>query len=34
YGGKNDAYTVFKKMLGNGNPPSDWTALLEVVSKE
>ena len=34
YGGKNDAYTVFKKMLGNGNPPSDWTTLLDAVSKE
>lgn len=28
YGSKTDAYAVFARMLGNGNPPDDWTALL------
>ena len=28
YGSKTDAYAVFKKMLDNGNPPSDWKSLL------
>lgn len=28
YGAKTDAYAVFKKMLGKGNPPTDWNALL------
>jgi toxin YhaV len=27
-GGKNDPYTVFKKMLSRGNPPDDWDTLL------
>ncbi len=26
--GKNDPYTVFKKMLDQGNPPDDWDQLL------
>jgi toxin YhaV len=29
YGSKNDAYTVFRKMLDNGNPPDDWETLLK-----
>lgn len=27
-GGKSDPYAVFKKMLGRGNPPDDWAALV------
>jgi len=27
-GGKSDPYTVFEKMLGRGNPPDDWAALM------
>lgn len=26
---KTDPYVVFQKMLGRGNPPDDWAALLE-----
>ena len=33
YGSKNDAYAVFKKMLGSGNPPSDWQALVNEVER-
>jgi toxin YhaV len=29
YGGKNDAYAVFKKMLDKGHPPGDWDILLK-----
>lgn len=25
----NDAYLIFKKMLINGNPPTDWKVLLK-----
>ena len=25
---KSDAFTVFAKMLDNGNPPEDWHALM------
>jgi len=28
-GSRTDAYTVFKKMLESGNPPSNWDELLE-----
>jgi len=28
YGSGADAYRVFQKMLGRGNPPNDWTELL------
>ena len=28
YGAKTDAYAVFSKMLGSGNPPRDWDDLL------
>lgn len=27
-GGKSDPYAVFEKMLGRGNPPDDWAALV------
>ncbi|WP_346795874.1 type II toxin-antitoxin system YhaV family toxin [Halomonas sp. Bachu 37] len=27
YDSKHDAYAVFRKMLGNGNPPDNWEAL-------
>lgn len=27
-GGKFDPYAVFQKMLGRGNPPDDWSALV------
>jgi toxin YhaV len=29
YGSKTDAYTVFRKMLDEGNPPDSWSALLD-----
>jgi toxin YhaV len=29
YESDQDAYLVFKKMLGSGHPPNDWTSLLE-----
>ena len=28
-GGRTDPYEVFRRMLAAGNPPSEWTALLE-----
>ncbi len=28
YGSKTDAYAIFKRMLGSGNPPDDFAALL------
>lgn len=28
YGSKTDAYTVFRGMLDDGNPPDDWSSLL------
>jgi toxin YhaV len=31
-GAKTDVYTVFESMLKNGNPPSDWEALIKHVS--
>lgn len=27
-GGRNDPYTVFRRMLERGNPPDEWTTLL------
>jgi len=33
-GSKNDPYAVFQKMLGCGNPPDDWNALLRESSKQ
>ncbi|EFI35913.1 conserved hypothetical protein [Desulfonatronospira thiodismutans ASO3-1] len=32
--GKKDPYTVFKKMLHQGNPPDDWDQLLNEASSE
>ncbi|MCO6188309.1 type II toxin-antitoxin system YhaV family toxin [Rhizobium sp. L1K21] len=32
YGAKTDAYSVFKGMLDEGNPPDDWNALLNAAS--
>lgn len=29
YGSKNDAYLVFAKLLGEGNPPTNWDELIE-----
>lgn len=34
YGSKTDAYAVFRDMLGKGNPPNDWAALLKVCSDQ
>lgn len=34
YGSKNDAYTVFKKMLESGHPPSDWKSLLSDLTQK
>jgi toxin YhaV len=34
YGSKTDAYKVFKKMLGGGNPPDDWDALVKEAKAE
>lgn len=31
-GAKTDVYTVFESMLKNGNPPSDWEALIKHAS--
>lgn len=33
-GGKNDPYTVFRKMLSRGNPPDDWDTLLRQSSPQ
>ena len=33
-GSKNDPYAVFQKMLGRGNPPDDWDALLKESHKQ
>jgi toxin YhaV len=32
--GKNDPYTVFKKMLYQGNPPDNWDQLLDESGSE
>lgn len=32
YGGKTDAYKVFRGMLDDGSPPSDWAALHKAAS--
>jgi toxin YhaV len=34
YGSADDAYKVFRKMLDNGHPPSDWDRLLVEARKE
>lgn len=31
-GAKNDAYAVFRTMLSNGNPPTEWADLLKAAS--
>ena len=33
-GSKSDPYAVFEKMLGRGNPPDDWNALVQVSKKD
>ncbi len=33
-GGKNDTYTVFRKMLSRGDPPDDWETLLRQSSRQ
>lgn len=32
YGSRTDAYAVFRRMLGDGNPPDDWDALVKAAS--
>lgn len=32
YGGHSDAYAVFRRMLGEDNPPDDWDALVHAAS--
>ncbi len=32
YGSKTDAYATFRRMLGRGQPPDDWAALLDAAS--
>ena len=34
YGSASDAYAVFRRMLGNGNPPNSWDALVEAASQD
>jgi toxin YhaV len=34
YGSKSDAYVTFAKMLGRGNPPDDWDALIRVAQRD
>jgi toxin YhaV len=34
YGSKSDAYAVFKGMLDKGNPPDNWSALLQAASAD
>lgn len=34
YGAKTDAYAVFKSTLEKGDPPDDWTALLQSASAD
>lgn len=33
-GSKSDPYAVFQKMLKSGNPPSDWSALVQACQTE
>jgi len=33
-GSKSDPYTVFEKMLGRGNPPDNWTALVQASKQD
>lgn len=32
YGSRTDAYAVFSRMIGTGNPPDDWDALVRAAS--
>lgn len=32
YGGHSDAYAVFRRMLGEDNPPDDWDALVQAAN--
>jgi toxin YhaV len=32
YGSRTDAYAVFRRMLGEGNPPDDWESLVAAAS--
>lgn len=34
YGARSDAYSVFRAMLDDGNPPDSWARLLEAASSE
>jgi len=34
YGSKSDAYATFARMLGRGNPPDDWDALLQAARRD
>lgn len=34
YGSKHDAYSIFRKMIENGNPPDSWDELWEAASQE
>ncbi|EMV8752082.1 type II toxin-antitoxin system YhaV family toxin [Escherichia coli] len=33
-GSKSDPYAVFEKMLGRGNPPDEWNALVQASKKD
>jgi toxin YhaV len=33
-GSKSDPYAVFEKMLGRGNPPDDWSKLIQASKQE
>ena len=33
-GSKSDPYVVFEKMLGRGNPPDDWNALVQASKQD
>ncbi|KPX93778.1 type II toxin-antitoxin system YhaV family toxin [Pseudomonas meliae] len=33
-GSKSDPYAVFEKMLGRGNPPDDWNALMQASKQD
>jgi toxin YhaV len=33
-GSKSDPYAVFEKMLGRGNPPDDWNALVQASKQD
>ena len=34
YGSKTDAYRVFQKMLNSGNPPDNWSSILQEAKRE